>query len=156
MTAPIFSKRRWSFIQLLNSWQVTKILYEFYRPFTYLSLINVVNFKNMIHKWSLRLKYVFYLLFKWMVTYYVRSRGIFSVYLNICLITKLFFLKVSNPFPNKPLYLCVCSTSLLKTLLEKGETACNKQFLLFPMSNFSFSQSIFYPFGELLPILHEI
>ena len=28
-------------------------------------------------------------------------------------------------------FLHVCSTSLLKTLLEKGEIACNKQFLLF-------------------------
>ena len=37
-----------------------------------------------------------------------------------------------NPFPNKPWFLRVCSTSLLKTLREKGEIARNEQFLLFP------------------------
>ena len=36
-----------------------------------------------------------------------------------------------NPFPNKPWFLRVCSTSLLKTL-GKGEIARNEQFLLFP------------------------
>ena len=48
-----------------------------------------------------------------------------------------------NPFPNKPLFLCVnCSTSLLKTVLK------NEKLLL--TSNFSFSHSVFYLFGELL------
>ena len=37
-----------------------------------------------------------------------------------------------NPFPNKPWFLRVCSTSLLKTLREKEK--------LLVMSNFSFSQ----------------
>ena len=46
-----------------------------------------------------------------------------------------------NPFPNKPCFLRVSSTSLLKTLWEK------EKFLV--TSNFSFSHSIFYPFGEL-------
>ena len=36
-----------------------------------------------------------------------------------------------NPFPNKPWFLHVCSTSLLKTLWEKEK--------LLVMSNFSFS-----------------
>ena len=36
-----------------------------------------------------------------------------------------------NPFPNKPWFLHICSTSLLKTLQEKEN--------LFVMSNFSFS-----------------
>ena len=45
-----------------------------------------------------------------------------------------------NPFPNKPWFLRVCSTSLLKTLWEKVK--------LFIMSNFSFSHSVFYPLGE--------
>ena len=44
-----------------------------------------------------------------------------------------------NPFPNKPWFLCACSTSLLKTLWEK------KKLLI--MSNFSFSHCVFYPFG---------
>ena len=50
-----------------------------------------------------------------------------------------------NPFPNKPLFLCVCTTSLLKTLWEKEK--------LLIMSNFSFSHSVFYPFEKLSTIL---
>ena len=46
-----------------------------------------------------------------------------------------------NPFPNKPWFLRVCSTNLLKTPWEKEK--------LLIMSNFSFSHSVFYPFGEL-------
>ena len=50
----------------------------------------------------------------------------------------------SNPVPNKPLLSCVCRTSLLKTLWEKEK--------LLVTSNFSFSHSVFYPFGELFAI----
>ena len=46
-----------------------------------------------------------------------------------------------NPFPNKPWFLGVCSTSLLKTLWEKDK--------LFVTSNFSFSHSVFYRLREL-------
>ena len=46
-----------------------------------------------------------------------------------------------NPFPDKPWFLRVCSTSLLKTPWEKEK--------LLVTSNFSFSCSVFYPFGEL-------
>ena len=49
-----------------------------------------------------------------------------------------------NPFPNKPLFLRVCSASLLKTQREKEK--------LLVMSNFSFSHSVFYPFGKHFPI----
>ena len=42
-----------------------------------------------------------------------------------------------NPFPNKPCYLRVCSTRLLKTL-GKGEIARNDQFLLFPQCFLAF------------------
>ena len=49
-----------------------------------------------------------------------------------------------NPFPNKPWFLRVCSTSLLKTLWEKEK--------LLVTSNFSFSHSVFYPFRE-LPVI---
>ena len=49
-----------------------------------------------------------------------------------------------NPFQNKPWFLCLYSKSLLKTLWEK------EKFLI--MSNFSFSNSVFYPFGELSAI----
>ena len=51
-----------------------------------------------------------------------------------------------NPFPNKPWFLCVCCESLLKTLQQK------EKFLV--TSNFSFSHSVFYLFGELH--LHQI
>ena len=44
------------------------------------------------------------------------------------------------PFPNKPLFSRVCSTSLLKTLWEKEK--------LLVTSNFSLSRSVFYMFEE--------
>ena len=49
-----------------------------------------------------------------------------------------------DPFPNKPWFLCVCRTSLLKTLWEKEK--------LLVTSNFSFSHCVFYLFGELSAI----
>ena len=49
-----------------------------------------------------------------------------------------------NPFPNKPWFLRVYSTSLLKTLWE------NEKLLV--TSNFSFSHSVFNLFGELTAI----
>ena len=49
-----------------------------------------------------------------------------------------------NPFPNKPWFLHVCRTSLLKTLCKK------EKFLV--TSNFSFSHSVFYPFGKVSTI----
>ena len=49
-----------------------------------------------------------------------------------------------NSFPNKPWFLCVCSTSLLKTLWKKEK--------LLVTSNFSFFHSVFCPFGELSAI----
>ena len=45
-----------------------------------------------------------------------------------------------SPFQNKPWFLRVCSTGLLKTLQEKEK--------LLVTSNFSFSCSVFYPFRE--------
>ena len=36
-----------------------------------------------------------------------------------------------DPVPNKPWFLRACSTSLLKTVRDKGEIARNEQFLLF-------------------------
>ena len=45
-----------------------------------------------------------------------------------------------KPFPNKPWFLRVCSTGLLKTLWEKKK--------LLVTSNFFFSHSVFYPFEE--------
>ena len=49
-----------------------------------------------------------------------------------------------NSFPNKPCFLRVCSTSLLKTLREKEK--------LLVTSNFSFSHSVFYRLRELCVI----
>ena len=48
------------------------------------------------------------------------------------------FCRLVNPLQNKPLFSCVCSTSLLKTQWEKEK--------LLVTSNFSFSHSVFYPF----------
>ena len=53
-----------------------------------------------------------------------------------------------NPFPNKPWFLRVCSTSHLKTLWEREK--------LLVTSNFSFSHSVFYPFGELSTIFIKL
>ena len=49
-----------------------------------------------------------------------------------------------NSFPNKPWFLRVYRTSLLKTLLEKEK--------LVVKSNFSFSRFVFYPFGEVYAV----
>ena len=52
-----------------------------------------------------------------------------------------------NPFPNKPWFLRVCSTSLLKTLWQKEK--------LLVTSNFSYSRSVFHQFQEFSAILIE-
>ena len=51
------------------------------------------------------------------------------------------YLYCFSPFPNKPWFLGVCRTSLLKTLLEKEK--------LLVKSNFSFSHCVFYHLGAL-------
>ena len=53
-------------------------------------------------------------------------------------------LSTLNPLPNMPWFSRVCCTRLLKTLWEKEK--------LLVTSNFSFSHSVFYPFGELSAI----
>ena len=53
-----------------------------------------------------------------------------------------------NPFPNKPWFLRVCSTCLLKTLREKEK--------LLVTSNFSFSHSVFYSFEWTFCQFHHI
>ena len=53
-----------------------------------------------------------------------------------------------NPFPNKPWFLHVCCTSLLKTLWEKKK--------LLVTSNFSFSDSVLCPFEKLFFHFHHI
>ena len=53
-----------------------------------------------------------------------------------------------NPFPSKPLFLCVCVTRLLKTLRGKEK--------LLVTSNFSFSYSVFYPFRRTFCHSHQI
>ena len=52
--------------------------------------------------------------------------------------------KCFNPFPNKPLFLDVCSTSLLQTMWEKEKSLMT--------SNFSFSHNVFQPFRALSTI----
>ena len=51
---------------------------------------------------------------------------------------------INNPFPNKPLFLRACCSSLLKTLREKEKLLVTR--------NFSFSHSVFYPLGKLSAI----
>ena len=53
-----------------------------------------------------------------------------------------------NPFPNKLWFLHVCSKCLLQPLWEKEK--------LLVTSNFSFSHSVFYPFGELSTIFIKL
>ena len=55
---------------------------------------------------------------------------------------------IVNPFPNKSLFLPVCSASLLKTLWEKEK--------LLVTSNFSFSHSVFYPFVDFSPFTRNL
>ena len=51
-----------------------------------------------------------------------------------------------------PWFLCVFSTSLLKTQWEKAEIACNEQFLLFPQC-FQTLWKTFLPFSSNLKLL---
>ena len=79
-----------------------------YDPMTAIFLANLVSFSLVI-------------------TLEVACRSIFSV--KLLSLSKTATL---NPFPNKPWFLHVCSTNLLKTLWKKGEIARNEQCLLFP------------------------
>ena len=65
----------------------------------------------------------------------------------IIVLLKLTFFSL-NLFPNKPWFLPVCSTILLKTMWEKEK--------LLIMSNFSFSHIVFYPFEELSAIFIKL
>ena len=49
-----------------------------------------------------------------------------------------------NPYSNKPWFLRICSTCLLKTMWEKEK--------LLVTSNFFFSHIVFYPYGELYAV----
>ena len=53
-----------------------------------------------------------------------------------------------NPFPNKPWFLRVCRSGLLKTLWEKEK--------LLVTSNFSFSHSVFKPLDERSIIFNKL
>ena len=63
-------------------------------------------------------------------------------------LSTLFAQETFNPFPNKPWFLRVCTLSLFKTLWEKEK--------LLVTSNFSFSHSVFYRFGELSVIIIKV
>ena len=56
--------------------------------------------------------------------------------------------EILNPFPNKPWFLRFYSSNLLKTLRVKEK--------LLVTSNFSFSLSVFYLFGEPSAIFSKI
>ena len=55
-----------------------------------------------------------------------------------------------KPFPNKPWFLCVYSTSLLENTMGKGEIVRNEQFLLF--QQFSTHLESFLPFSSNLKL----
>ena len=78
--------------------------------------------------------YLFQTNFHLSVIFILSYLFIFSIW------TSLKFCRLVNPLPNKPWFLRVCSTSLLKTLWKKKK--------LLVTSNFSFSHSVFYHFGE--------
>ena len=59
--------------------------------------------------------------------------------MKMLILASVFYYFDINPFPNEPWFLRICSTNLLKTLWGKEK--------LLVMSNFSFSLSVFYPFG---------
>ena len=55
---------------------------------------------------------------------------------------------ILNPFPNKPWFLDVCSTSRFENTVGKGEIACYEQFLLFPQCFLPFWRT-FYHFHQI-------
>ena len=88
-------------------------------------------------------KYVFFDMF--IVSLLLKTLQVTSM---ICIhqsLLRTFFIKFfrffSKPFPSKLWLLRVCSTSLLKILWKKEK--------LLIRSTISFSDSVFYPFGEL-------
>ena len=87
----------------------------------------------------------------WPMKVFILCKNLYTVFLLVrapSLIVAPPSRKTFNPFPNKPWFLRVCSTSLLKTLREKEK--------LLVTSNFSFSHSVFYPFRELSAIFIKI
>ena len=71
----------------------------------------------------------------------VFSKDLYSRHVKTRACLRISMTLLFNPFPNKPMFLRVYHTSLLKTLWEKK--------ILLVTSNFSFSHSVLYPFGEL-------
>ena len=63
-------------------------------------------------------------------------------------------LNIVNPFPNKPWFLRVCSTSLLKTLRVKEKLL--KQFLLFPQCFLPFWRTLSFSTNSKLSSAHAL
>ena len=78
---------------------------------------------------------------QWIIMNIKGKRSIYLVKLE----NNVYRIKELSPFPNKPWFLRVCRTSLLKPLWEKEK--------LLVTSNFSFSYSVLYLFGELSAIV---
>ena len=76
------------------------------------------------------------------------SFSLISNSLRSTICTYLYIMHLLTFSPNKPWFLPVCSTRLLKTLREKEK--------LLVTSNFSFSNSVFYLFGELSAIFNKL
>ena len=88
-------------------------------------------------------RYSFYFIFYGSTPPHFDIEGTYS-FCPDCLFVCFSFYKKLNPFPNKPWFLYVCSTSLLKILWEKKK--------LLVMSNFFFFHTVFHPFRELSTI----
>ena len=86
-----------------------------------------------IHVYVYETKYVIYM-------YYVQAILSLVMVFNNMMKILVFY----NPFPNKPWFLRVCSTSLLKTIWEKEK--------LLIITNFSLSHNVFYQFEDLFSI----
>ena len=74
----------------------------------------------------------FHNVFKMLLSHGCQNLGLCDIELR-WLLTMSKSTTCENPFPNKPWFLRVCSTSLLKTLWEKGKLLVKEQFLLFPV-----------------------
>ena len=83
-------------------------------------------------------RYLCYWPWKWWLLENIFGQGENACIQQFLLLLQCFLLYL-NPFLNKPWFLHVCSISLLKTPWE------NEKLLV--TSNFSFSLSVFYPFG---------
>ena len=145
-------QQKWKFLSLIDKktlWEKEKLLVLAISPFPTMfskgifpRLVKRCHCVGMGKLFFITVKTFLFSFFAWVWKSLCRKA---AVQCNKFLLPIVMTLSISfNPFPNKPWFLHVCSTSLLKTLWEK------EKFLV--TSNFSFSYSVFYLFGELSDI----